>query len=321
MVDYDRRGQPLIMYPTGDIVEAIEEREAPDLSHFRKMRERPEFPYDVERGYAQGEYPQEGYEVQGPTQGAAPNRSLYGRTVRVPGNVGINNVAGIQIPYQEEEQDWMIVIQATNTPIHTGDATPGLLFATIQWGVGEATFTKIYQISNVLANRIPITASALQVTLTWSGHVGATKFIDVNLAVSKGHDLAPAGYFAPTWGNAPGTNAGGAMAAFYSLTQAGQRGILLSASAQIVTAPPATPVFYIAFYDFAPAMFPPPGTVPIPGGVSPPIVAAPAGVQFDDEFAPAIGFVDGLFVAMTSTPDVLTFAPGGTFHIDFKFGS
>ncbi len=159
--------------------------------------------------------------------------------------------------------------------------------------IDDAQFTRTY---SLYAGQ-PIRRVRCQSNLTsWVAklHSGSTA-AQVNVAALEGHSDVFGDYYATT----------GAIAATRSANQVNGAGVLLSAS---ITAKALTTSCYPMFLDLASSSAPVSGTtVPIAGSVG--AILASAGVQdtwVDQLMSASIVYVNGLWFALSTTPDVWT---------------
>lgn len=213
------------------------------------------------------------------------------------------------------EHDILLTLQARSGFL-TG--APNLQ-VTVDYWIGETMFSKVLQISNGITGattgpirRLVLGARKVRVTAAWpTNTVPGPGTIQFYAAASLDSSYQGKDGFAPVWTRSLD-------AAHNAALMVSGSGVMTDATVDILTVPAGGP-FYIIAVDAA-ASPPAAGAPTIPGGASPPILAAPGAVSFGGQ-DDVLEFSTGLVLALSTTPDQYTAPAAGTCFFQARVGS
>ncbi|MDP9002368.1 MAG: hypothetical protein M3O46_19930 [Myxococcota bacterium] len=224
----------------------------------------------------------------------------------------------IWTPDEGTEEPWTITTQVVSGPMQAiggdGSGTPASIVAKIQWMVGGATFSKVINLRNTVAQQLPVLARKVMVDLQVININNAVSHVDVAVGVARGGMLTSIERLAPSWAFSENLNG---LASEVALGP----GVLLSAIGIVGTAPTAGP-YYPMFLDLEPGL-----ALGALAGLFPFLVCTPitgAGQLFSmsDEFVAEFSFQKKLWFAWSTTPGHVTLpALGLAYCLNLKIGS
>lgn len=246
-----------------------------------------------------------------------------------------NLTPGISTPVMNEGQDWTITYQCVTTmtttllPINT--ALPGV-WAKVTYGIGAATFTKFFLVAGLGTALLPpqrlyIHANFVEVDFFLVANRALSTTFPlpvVNVGISQGRGSGPADFYAWQWGNrVTGADNGAIWVPQAGAPQGGCVGII---NVNLKTAQaPGTNLWPLLFDTASTGGGAPVTTVsvPITGCTLGALANAGDERNFSDELNPGKTlFFGGLWIALSTTPDVYTAPTAGNVMVaEVSFGS